>query len=134
MDRPADSILAGDGQAYLERFEQFRRTESEQFGMDINPKINTPGRNLFIPKGGLLRATAGDTSGNTGRGRMERYVLKGILWDPSDPAAVVNDTVVGLESHIGSYRVVNITENQVIMRSADNELKLELPEQTNEAF
>ncbi len=45
----------------------------------------------------------------------EFFVLKGILWDPKSPSAIVNDRVVSTGGRLGRWRVVEIQKDRVIL-------------------
>ncbi len=41
--------------------------------------------------------------------------LSGILWDPSNPCAVINGHLVGVGDHVEGCRVVEITKDEVVL-------------------
>ena len=45
----------------------------------------------------------------------EKFVLKGILWDPQAPSAIVNDRVVSAGDSLGRWQVTKIQKNQVTL-------------------
>ncbi len=48
-------------------------------------------------------------------GQPESYSLNGILWDPQMPTAVVNNRVLGVGDRIGSWKVVRIQKDRVVL-------------------
>lgn len=52
--------------------------------------------------------------GQTASGE-EALVLRGILWDPKSPLAIVNDRVVSPGEEIGRWHVVEIQKDRVIL-------------------
>ncbi len=42
-------------------------------------------------------------------------VLSGILWDPEVPSAIVNGRLVAVGDHLGTWQVIEIQKDQVIL-------------------
>jgi hypothetical protein len=116
-----------EGEVYLRRFKQFQSAKSEHFEFAPNKPISLHGRNPFVLAKRRPGSAAGPVPGDIEREQDNIFVLSGILWDVREPAAVVNDTVVGVGSEVGKYRVIQITETNVLLKSNRDELKLELP-------
>lgn len=56
----------------------------------------------------------------------EGMILNGILWDPESPTAVVDNQVVGPGESVGSWRVVEIQRDRVILSDGASTLTLEV--------
>ncbi len=56
----------------------------------------------------------------------EGMILSGILWDPESPTAVVDNQVVGPGESVGSWRVVEIQKDRVILSDGSSTRTLEV--------
>jgi len=56
----------------------------------------------------------------------ERLILNGIIWDPKDPKAVINNTIVEVGDKINGFEVVEIDELKVIVNDGSGGLVLRL--------
>ena len=65
----------------------------------------------FLAERGVRKPTE---TGETASGQ-ESFVLKGILWDPKSPSAIVNDRVVSPGERLGRWHVVEIQKDKVIL-------------------
>ena len=45
-------------------------------------------------------------------------LLRGTVWDPEEPLAFVNDRIVGLNSIISGFEVIEIKEDSVTLRDS----------------
>ena len=53
--------------------------------------------------------------------------LMGILWDPQQPTAIINNEIVQIGSKIAGHVVVDIQESKVIVNDRGNNLELTIP-------
>ncbi len=72
-------------------------------GWEESPFLS--GRNAPSEDGG----TAGSPSGE------RPYQLKGILWDPQRPSAIINNQVVGVGDRLHGWQVMEIQKDRVIL-------------------
>jgi hypothetical protein len=52
--------------------------------------------------------------------------LKGIIWGPDRPSAVINERVVGIGDVIGNLKVTQITQDSVVLENEHSKLELKL--------
>jgi len=52
--------------------------------------------------------------------------LKGIIWNPDKPSAIINEHVVGIGDVIGNFKVKQITQDRVILENESSKLELKL--------
>lgn len=52
------------------------------------------------------------------------YVLEGLVWNSSQPQAIINGTVVRVGDTIGSAKVLDISKNGVKLQDAEREFSL----------
>lgn len=52
--------------------------------------------------------------------------LTGILWDPQNPEALINDKICGKGDRIGGFQVIEIRENKVILSDGARQIELKL--------
>ena len=50
----------------------------------------------------------------------ENLLLQGILWDPKAPTAIVNNRVVGAGDRVGSWSVVEVRKEEVVLSDGSN--------------
>lgn len=53
-------------------------------------------------------------------------LLKGIIWDPDKPSAIISERVVGIGDVIGNFKVKQITQDRVILENEKSKLELKL--------
>lgn len=70
------------------------------------------GRNPFAP------AAVGQA-----RGEM---VLSGIMWDETDPTAIINDEIVRVGDSVGGRKVVDIKQDRVIVDDGSGKVEIRL--------
>ncbi len=56
----------------------------------------------------------------------EGLALGGILWDPQNPLAVINDEVLGVGEEVNGLRVIKISETEVLLEDDGREFTLKL--------
>lgn len=54
------------------------------------------------------------------------YSLKGIIYNPDSPSAIINDKLVAKDSKIGDWQVVEISPSEVKLENPNNESLLTL--------
>lgn len=54
------------------------------------------------------------------------YSLKGIIYNPDSPSAIINGKLVGKNTRIGDWQVVEISPSEVKLENASNESLLTL--------
>ena len=64
---------------------------------------------FLAERGGPKSAVTGESAG------LEGFTLKGILWDPQAPTAILNDRVVGVGERVGNWKVMEIRKDRVIL-------------------
>lgn len=52
--------------------------------------------------------------------------LKGVIWDPDSPSAVINERVVAIGDVIGNLKVTQITQDSVVLENEHSKLELKL--------
>ena len=57
-------------------------------------------------------------------GLVSHLVLTGILWDPSQPVAIINGEMLRIGDSVGGYRVLHITQDQVSLTDGHDTLML----------
>ena len=132
------SVLLADeggnevGNIYLKLFREYkdsnlildrdRSSSKSSFVVERNPFIVPAARR---PKR-RTRLAAGRASKRTVVPKV-RLKLGGILWDEDAPSAVINNKVVQVSDRIGSYRVVKIFQDRVIVSNNKKRMTLKLP-------
>lgn len=64
--------------------------------------------------------------GNSQAVSLSNLSLKGILWNPDKPSAVINEHVLGIGDMIGNFKVTQITQDRVILENEGSKLELKL--------
>jgi len=59
-------------------------------------------------------------------GAFSNLRLSGIVWDPEDPQAVINERIVRVGHEIGGSQVVAIKETSVILKEGESYFELRL--------
>lgn len=66
-------------------------------------------------------------SSNNNQGvSVSDLLLKGIIWDPDKPSAIINERVVGIGDVIVDFKVTQITQDSVILENEKSKLELKL--------
>ena len=61
-----------------------------------------------------------------GTGQLSDLALSGILWDATQPLAIINGTMVHTGQEVDGYRVVAITQDQVSLTDGSETVQLHL--------
>jgi hypothetical protein len=56
----------------------------------------------------------------------QEFILGGILWDVNKPAAIINGEVVAKGDSVGSYVVVEVQPDRVILNDGEKDIELRL--------
>ena len=74
------------------------------------------GRNPFIPvaDGGRARQ----------RRKPTNWCFRGIFWDETNPKAVINDRTLAKGDTLGAYRVVEIKQGSVVLRTGEKNVEV----------
>ena len=56
-------------------------------------------------------------------------VLNGIVWDKTNPQAIINDEILGVGDVIGKNKVVSINQDSVMLNDGTADLELKLREE-----
>lgn len=131
------SVLLADeggsevGNTYLKLFREYkdsnlildrdRNSAKSSFVVERNP--------FMVPSSGRPKRRTGLVSSRTSKKPVPKVALKlgGILWDEEAPSAVINNKVVQVSDRIGSYRVVKIFQDRVIVSNNKKRMTLKLP-------
>lgn len=71
-------------------------------------------RNPFIPPGVTTKA------------KESELTLGGIIWDEKTPAAIINDTIVGIGDSVANKVVKQIMKDEVVLMEGEKEYRLKL--------
>jgi hypothetical protein len=66
------------------------------------------------------------SSGNSQVASLSSFSLKGIIWNPDKPSALINDQLLGVGEIISGYKVVQILQDKVILENEKSRLELKL--------
>jgi hypothetical protein len=58
--------------------------------------------------------------------RRGDFLLNGIMWDEKKPSAIINGDMVMVGDSVGSYKVVDISKDRVILTDGQDELVLDI--------
>jgi type II secretory pathway component PulC len=72
------------------------------------------GKNPFLPKEVSARRSS------------VTLILNGIVWDPKQPSAVINDHIVGVGDEVLGSKVVAISQNRVVLNNGREDFELRL--------
>ena len=73
----------------------------------------TWGRNPFAPKEVRVKKTT-------------KLILSGVMWDDTDPKAIINNTIIGIGGKIGKNKVVEIKKDSVVLNNGTRTFELRL--------
>ena len=59
-------------------------------------------------------------------GVSQNFILEGILWDINKPAAIISGEIVGKGDPVGSYVVVDVQQDRVILNDGEKDIELRL--------
>lgn len=84
-------------------------------------------RDVFAPLRALPRGkSVGPTKGGPTQKRTTTLKLRGVIVGGNNSIAIINDKFVRIGERIDGYKVVRIEEKEVLLRSGNKTLKLEL--------
>lgn len=66
------------------------------------------------------------SSNNNQGASVSELLLKGIIWDPDKPSAIINERAVGIGDVIAGFKVTQITQDSVILENEKSKLELKL--------
>ena len=66
------------------------------------------------------------TPGDISAIKISELTLNGIIWDKVEPHAIINNEIVKLRDKVGSYTIVDITHNKVVISDGFNNFELRL--------
>lgn len=127
----ADESGSEVGNTYLKLFREYkdsnlilerdRSSSKSSFVVERNP--------FLLPVAGRPKRRTRLASSRASKKPVPKVVLKlgGILWDEEAPSAVINNKVVQVSDRIGSYRVVKIFQDRVIVSNNKKRMTLKLP-------
>jgi len=123
-DIEQDERLDDIDKIYLKLFKEYkesgRRNQSYRFKQSRKSTLNR--RDPFVRPGtGFVNVIY------RGR-RVGKQVLKlnGIFWDRTSPSAIINGEIVRVGSQLGLYKVKQIQQQRVILKSPGNEIVLQM--------
>lgn len=91
----------------------------------VHAYLNTTTRDIFIPLNIPKREEMRPTEEAEGKS-VQQLKLKGTIVGGSRPIAIINDLFVRRGEMIGEYKVIRISEKEVLLDSGDNKIKLEI--------
>ncbi|MCK5580665.1 MAG: hypothetical protein KAJ18_05260 [Candidatus Omnitrophica bacterium] len=56
----------------------------------------------------------------------EQFVVNGLFWNETKPSAIINDEVVGIGAAIGSYTVVDIRQDVILLNDGVRDFELRI--------
>ena len=68
----------------------------------------------------------GSAGNDPGQGSTTNLSLKGIIWDPDNPLAVINEQTVGIGDNFGDFKIKQIRQESVVLGKDNSELELKL--------
>ena len=83
-------------------------------------------RDVFAPLRSLPRGRSGPIMGRGNQRSTTSLKLRGVIVGGNNSIAIINDKFVRIGERIDGYKVVKIEENEVLLKSGNKTLKLEL--------
>ena len=128
----ADESGSEVGNTYLKLFREYKNSN-----LILDRDRSSSKRSFVVRRNPFLlptserpkRPTRLASSRRTAKKPVPKVTLKlgGILWDEDAPSAVINNKVVQVSDRIGSYRVVKIFQDRVIVSNNKRRTTLKLP-------
>ncbi|MCG8606862.1 hypothetical protein MJD09_17985 [bacterium] len=112
---------------YLKLFREFKQSDlisQTQQRTGRQRTMKRPVNPFMLPTLRQSKTVHGAAAG--GSEQPKPWRVTGILWDEREPGAVINSKVVQVNSRIGSYRVISIFPEKVVLALGSRELVLNM--------